>query len=225
MHGRSTPANTFETQFDRRKMQLEISRQSSGALLGRRLEPTTGVDGQKVTLRSDATSSVSGFVYDESFGGIGLEFSEPPPLVLGQEVTVSQDGNPTPTIVRHLSLSDRGTYRVGLQWQAVGLEGRDKEALFSTDDFQAALPGGLCVMAKLFEESRWQELKKSVASLGQEARAAGVYDLMPHVERLKRQQAGKSCVKNYSTSSPHVQHVRSINGTNNKPRCRRRSGC
>ena len=181
------PANTFETQVARRTVQLEISRQSSGALLDRRLELRTGIDGRKVTLRSDATPSVSGFVHNESFGGIGLEFSELPPLVLGQEVTVSQDGNPTPAIVRHLSLSDMGTYRVGLHWQAVGLEGRDQEAPFSTDDIRVALPGGLCVMVNLFEESRWQELMKSVASLGQEARAVGVDDLMPHVERLKLQ--------------------------------------
>ncbi len=45
LYGRPTPVNTFEIQVDRRTVQLEISRQSSGALLDRRLELRTGIDG------------------------------------------------------------------------------------------------------------------------------------------------------------------------------------
>ena len=157
---------------------------------------------ERVLFVNDAGEVVRGSVFDESFGGIGLEFTEVMPVPIGVELQIGYNGLQLTGLVRHVSITDTDGCRIGIQWKADGLADQARkivstyEQAAATEEsrdpaveqrlrFLRLLPGGLHMMWKLFENGKWLELATTSERLAREASRYGIRSVRPVVDALQ----------------------------------------
>ena len=139
----------------------------------------------RVTLRTEDGRACDGIVVNESFGGVGIVFSEDLQLERAREIEVAYHGTPAMAIVRHVTAFSRGGCMVGLHWKSSATQKRVAELTelnnrreLSLPDrlsrFIELLPGGVQLLWSLHASGRWTELAEAVNRLSQDANAARV---------------------------------------------------
>ena len=134
---------------------------------------------------------VPGVVLDESFGGLGLMFTERVRLNVDENIQIAHNGVRAWAVVRHIAVSNVLTCRVGLEWKAAALSRRaraamSRGALQPTNDsreakrrarFLSLIPGGVNVLWKLFDAGNWPALVNSLERLRRESSACAIEEL------------------------------------------------
>ena len=178
-------------------MKIEL-RDSGEDVAGGRRSTRIEEKSKQVTLWLDSERSQQGKLFDESFGGIGIQFNTKVPLERGQEIEVSYNGVQMWALVRHVATDDTGDRRVGLEWKAAGLAERVRQAILANDSgrskdrseqelarFRELLPSGFYMMWTFFEHENWYELGETAERLKQTALACEIGTLTEHVKQLQ----------------------------------------
>ena len=156
-----------------------------------RLWPRTNVTSERVEVIS-GVERIVGWICDESFGGLGIEFDEVPSIVAAQELSILRNGEFLAVTVRHVSAGTDGKCRVGFRWKPVGLSFRGDyrhptTSEDSTKEFFDELPGGLYRLTRFFEERRWSDIIVGTNLLDAQAQHAGFGpELQPLTSALRR---------------------------------------
>lgn len=134
-------------------------------------------------------------VIDESFGGIGIAV---PLKLVGddsvrelaeRELTVEYGGVSCVAVIRHVAPMQTGC-RLGLEWKAQALSRCLRDLLKLQPDvgeeLTRILPGGLSMMWKLYEASRWHFLLDSTDRLRRQVSSCKVSELNEPIEHFQQ---------------------------------------
>ena len=142
------------------------------------------------------SSPVPAAVIDESFGGLGIAVplkltgEEAVSELADRELNIEYGGVSCVAVIRHVATMESGC-RLGLEWKAQSLSRCLRDLLKlqpngGGEDLARILPGGLSMMWKLYEASRWHFLLDNTDRLRRQVASCGVTNLLEPIDLFQQ---------------------------------------